>query len=104
MARFDVYPNPDDSEHAFVPFLLDVQNNFLDIIDTKMVIPLHTSLDFPNRVRDLNPVFDIQGQTVVLNTAAMGAVPTHALRHPVTNLSAQQLNITSALDTLFGGY
>ena len=40
MARYDVYPNPDTEDRAATPYLLDVQNNFLEI-DTRVVVPLH---------------------------------------------------------------
>jgi toxin CcdB len=104
MARFDVYTNPDSSERDTVPYYLDVQNNFLDAIQTKMVVPLHLAHRLDVRVRNLNPVFEVKGKSVVMNTAGMGAVPASELRRPVGNLMAQQLEITDALDTLFGGY
>jgi toxin CcdB len=97
MARFDVYANPDSSERDTVPYYLDVQNNFLDAIQTTVVIPLHFAHRLEVRVRNLNPVFEVKGKTVVMNTAS-------ELRRPVGNLAAQQLEITDALDTLFGGY
>jgi toxin CcdB len=104
MARFDVYANPDSSERDTVPYYLDVQNNFLDAIQTTVVIPLHFAHRLEVRVRNLNPVFEVKGKIVVMNTAAIGAVPASELRRPVGNLAAQQLEITDALDTLFGGY
>ncbi|MGA8515620.1 MAG: CcdB family protein [Burkholderiaceae bacterium] len=104
MARFDVYTNPDSAERDTVPYYLDVQNNFLDTIQTKVVIPLHFAHRLEIRVRNLNPVFEVKGKSVVMNTAAIGAVPAGELRRPVGNLAAQQLEITDALDTLLGGY
>lgn len=104
MARFDIYTNPDSSERDTVPYYLDIQNNFLDAIQTKVVIPLHFAHRFEVRVRNLNPVFEVKGKSVVMNTAAIGAVPAGELRRPVGNLAAQQLEITDALDALLGGY
>ena len=40
MARFDVYTNPDKSEHLHTPFVLDVQNDHIDAVETRIVIPL----------------------------------------------------------------
>ncbi len=104
MARFDVYTNPDKSERKHVPYLLDVQNNYLGNIHTTVVIPLHTATAFEAQARKLNPVFDILGQSVVLNTAGIGAIPSTDLRRPVDNIGNKQIDITDALDTLFGGY
>ncbi|WP_396267386.1 CcdB family protein [Ideonella sp.] len=39
MARFDVYANP-GSHAKTTPFLVDVQSDLLDGLDTRMVIPL----------------------------------------------------------------
>ena len=39
MARFDVYPHPDAAMRAVTPFLLDVQNNFIDQLQSRIVIP-----------------------------------------------------------------
>ncbi len=47
MARFDVYPNP--GSHA-TPYLLDVQSELLDGLDSRMVIPLR-SLDHFAKVK-----------------------------------------------------
>ncbi len=104
MARFDVFANPDTEQRSWVPYLLDVQNNFLDHIETRVLVPLHASGHFDQRVRNLNPVFKVGGKAVVMNTAAMGAVPVSELRRAVTSLAIQQAEILGALDTLFGGY
>ena len=40
MARYDVYNNPDANERTTTPYLLDVQNNFLEV-DTRVMVPLH---------------------------------------------------------------
>lgn len=103
MARFDVYQNPDADERILVPFWLDVQNTFIDVA-TRVVVPLHAAGRFNGRVRDLNPELVIQGKNVVMNSAALGAVPAGDLRRPVTNLTAHQTLIQEALNTLLGGY
>ena len=76
MARFDVFSNP--GRHAgTTPYLLDVQSDLLDALDTRMVIPLRRLEQFP-RVRlpnRLTPVFTIDGEDFLLETPKMGAVP-----------------------------
>ena len=59
MARFDVYANPDASESNHTPYLLDVQNNFIDHLSTRAVIPLRTTAAFGVRARDLNPIVQV---------------------------------------------
>ena len=104
MARFDVYPHPDTAMQAVTPFLLDVQNNFIDQLQSRVVIPMRLATAFGPTMRDLNPLFTISGQSVVLDTAALAAFPASGLKKSVINLSMQSQNILAALDTLFGSY
>ena len=103
MARFDVYTNPDRQERSSIPYFLDVQNTYIEV-GTRVVIPLHAVATFRGVVRDLNPEIEVLGNPVILNTAALGAVPDTELRLPIANLSQHQTRIQGALDTLFGGY
>ncbi|MBC5766944.1 CcdB family protein [Ramlibacter albus] len=104
MARYDVYANPDTAERKFVPFYLDVQNDFLEGMDTRVVVPLWSPAALHRRLRGLNPELSVDGKKVVMDPAAIGAVPMADLRRPVDNLASQQLEIQDALDTLLGGY
>lgn len=105
MARFDVYANP-GSHAATTPFLLDVQSDLLDGLDSRMVIPLRSLAYFP-RVKlptRLTPVLTIDGQDFLLESPKMGAIPKRALKSPVTSLASARTQITAALDFLFQGY
>ena len=104
MARYDIFAHPDVVEREHIPFLLAVQNSYLDLIETTVVIPLCVAGSLPTSVPDLNPSLTVLGQGVVLNTAALGPVPNSVLSHPLGNLSADKNSIQTALDTLFGGY
>ena len=55
-------------------------------------------------MRDLNPMFEIAGKQVVLDTAALAAIPSAELKKPVLNLASQSNTIVAALDVLFGAY
>ena len=103
MARFDVYPNPDVAERAMVPFWLDVQNTYIEV-DTRVVVPLYAAHRFRAPVRHLNPVLVVEGKNVVMNTTALGAVPSADVSRPVANIKSQQAFIQEALDTLLGGF
>lgn len=104
VARFDVYANPDSAERKLIPFYLDVQNDHVKGIQTRVVVPLWKSGLLPSRAENLNPEFEVAGQFVVMDTPALGAVPTAALHRTVGNLASRQLAIQDALDTLFGSY
>ena len=104
MARFDVYANPDANERKVVPYLLDVQNDYLHGLETRVVVPLRSASLLQLRAKGLNPELEVVGKAVVMETAAIGAIPTSELRRPVGNLLRDQLTIQDALDTLFGSH
>jgi toxin CcdB len=104
MARYDVYANPEASERKHTPYLLDVQNDYIDALTTRVVVPLRTEAAFGPRARNLNPAFTVARHAVVLDSASMGAIPFSELRKPVANLREQRPAIQEALDTLFGAY
>lgn len=104
MARFDVYANPDAGERALIPFFLDVQNDHILGLQTRVVVPLWASDSLETKLADLNPEFEIGGMRVVMDTPALGATPVTILKHLVGNLTSQQLPIQNALDTLFGEF
>ena len=102
VARFDVYANPDLDERAEVPFLLDVQNTFIEV-ETRVVVPLNSARLFKKAARGLNPQLIVMGKEVIMNTTALGAVPASDLRRPIANMGSHQALIQEALDTLLGG-
>ncbi|MGH8856703.1 MAG: CcdB family protein [Polaromonas sp.] len=104
MARFDVYAHPDAILRKTTPYLVDVQNNYIHRVATRVVLPMRPAASFGPLMRDLNPVFQIGGADVVLDTAAIAAFPAAELKKPVTSLKTQSEAIVGALDTLFGSY
>lgn len=105
MARFDVYANP-GNHAATTPYLLDVQSDLLDGLDTRMVIPLRSLETFPKVKLStrLTPILRVQGQDLLLETPKMGAVPQRVLKTPVTSLAGDQTQISAAMDFLLQGY
>ena len=104
MARFDFYVHPDAVLRKKTPYLLDVQNDHINSIGTRVVIPLRPASQFGPTMRDLNPVFEIKDSRLVLDTAALAAFPSADLKKAAGNLKPQQNEVIGALDTLFGAY
>ena len=104
MARFDVHANPEPSERKATPYLVDVQNEFIDGLTTRIVIPLRREAAFGPCARNLNPVVTVGNERVVLDTAALGAIPASELRKPLASLRENRALVQEALDTLFGAY
>ncbi|GAA4330095.1 hypothetical protein GCM10023165_03430 [Variovorax defluvii] len=104
MARFDVYANPDKSEHRHTPFVLDVQNDHLDSVETRVIIPMRDARVHGARLERIHPLFHIQGREVVLDTPTIVTFPRGWLRSPVASLRTEQYQVQDALDALFGSY
>ncbi len=99
MAKFDVFPNPDGSG-----YLLDVQADLLEALNTRIVVPLMPRNKAPRPADRLNPLFEIEGAQVTMLPQFMAAVPVTILKNPVTNLSGDFDKISNALDMIFVGF
>jgi toxin CcdB len=105
MARFDVYANP-GARAAATPFLLDVQSDLLDSLESRVVIPLRDLAAFPQVALSerLTPVLSVDGRALMLETPKMAAVPRRALGAPLLSLAAEQARVTAAMDFVFRGF
>jgi toxin CcdB len=97
MARFGVY-------RIGTSLVLDVQAELLDALATRVVVPLLAEDRAPKPIRDLNPVFEIEGTRCVMATQALAAVPVKELLRCGVSLSAHRDEITKALDILLTGF
>jgi toxin CcdB len=102
MAQFDVYRNPTDAR--VIPYLLDVQSDLLADVTTRVVVPLYHTKSFGRPARRLNPVFEIEGHTVVMSTAELAGVLPSDLGPRVASLAQYYDEIRDALDFVFQGY
>jgi toxin CcdB len=100
MARFDVYAaeRPDDG------CLLDIQADILSDLATRIVVPLLPAKRAPKPARGLNPIFDVDGVSLVMVTQFLAAVPRAELRRPLLSLAARSDEIVGALDILLTGF
>jgi toxin CcdB len=104
VGRLDIYANPFPEDRLHTPFVLDVQNDHLGPIASRVVIPLRAAKGFGAVARGLNPVLQVEGKQVVLDTASIASVNGSLLKKVVGRADGHRLEITDALDTLFGSY
>jgi toxin CcdB len=83
--------------------VLDCQANFLEMMGTRLVIPLVDPEDVPDALPRLHPVFDVAGNTMLLATHLAAAIPTWELRARVVSLAQHDFTIGNALDFLLTG-
>lgn len=99
MARFDVCKNPDGEG-----FLLDIQADLLSHLNSRVVVPLLPAAIAPQPASILNPCFAIAGESLVMSTQFMAAVPAKILRTPIASLQAERDAIVAAVDFLMQGF
>ena len=104
VARFDIYANPYAEDRSHTPFVLDVQNDHLGPMGSRVVIPLRTAKGFGPSASGLNPSLAVEGKPVVLDTASIASVNAVLLKKVVARADGHRLEIADALDTLFGSY
>jgi toxin CcdB len=101
MAQFDVYINTNRDTVEFFPYLLDVQNDLLSSLKTRVVVPLGVGIE---PIRHLNPMFKIDEKMVVMSTADMAGIPLSSCGEKVLNLEEKRHEIIDALDFLVNGF
>lgn len=100
MARFDIHPMPRHDRG----YLIDVQADLLDRLDTRVVVPLFREEDAPPPMANLNPIFEINGQRHIMMTQSIATLRRKDMGKPVLSLNDHHHMITSALDVLLSGY
>ncbi|WP_084766384.1 CcdB family protein [Nitrococcus mobilis] len=99
MARFEIFQNESGSG-----YLLDVQSDLLSGLNTRVVVPLLPQSSAPSPADRLNPLFEVEGEKVIMATQFMAAVPAAELRSGIGSLAEEQHEISTALDMLFFGF
>lgn len=101
MGQFDIHRFR--SRTTGYSYLVNVQQDFLDPMETRFVIPavLVTANDEP--LRRLNPILDIEGVQHYLRTQELAAVRRRLLGAVVGSAKPQASAITSAIDPLITG-
>lgn len=99
MARFDVYVSPDG-----VGYVVDVQADLLDMLQTRVVVPLLPRSDAPTPAKRLNPVFEIEGVACVMVTQYVATVPRAGLKTVVSDLRNEADQIVGAIDFVLSGF
>ena len=104
MAHNDVYLNESAASRKRFPYFLVVQSDLLDGLATVVIVPLGKPGVVEGKLaQTLTPRLDVDGQSMVMYTPEIAAIPAKILRKQVANLEAQRGTIVRALDFLFSG-
>ena len=104
MSQFDIHRNTGRNREA-IPYVLVVQSSLFSRAQRRVVVPL-VSAKVLARVGQLpaspvNPVFEVEGCSVVLNPLEIVSIPLEALGEHVGSLAALGDIVVAALDELF---
>ena len=101
MPQFDIYRNPRKRRY---PVLLDVQDDLLSQLSTRVVVPLMTLERYGARpITRLNPTATIDGTEYVAVFQELAAIPASVLGKPIGSLADQRFDFVTAIDLLFTG-
>lgn len=104
MPQFTVCRNKNPQTLSAIPFLLDVQNDLLSDLETRVVVPLcPVSAMKGMTLRTLMPVLEIDGERFVMLTPQMAGIPKSELGAPVTRVEQYRYEIIAAIDFLLTG-
>ena len=97
MAQFDVHRIPGGE------LVVDCQSDFLDMLQTRFVVPLVDPEIVPAPLPRLHPVFEFDGRSVLLATHLAGAVSVRELGPATGSLETASYTIQNAIDFMITG-
>lgn len=104
MEQFDLYLNTDQDTNKNYPYFIDVQNDLLDTLNSRVVIPLTPILKsekvYP---QNLCPVIEVNNEKFALLTHQLTSVSVSFLTQKVTSLADRRNDIVDAIDFLVTG-
>lgn len=104
MSQFRAYRNHNPA-NQHIPYLLDVQNDLLEGLDTRTVIPLIRESSFRGSgITTLTPKVTIHGETLLLLTPQMAGISKQLLTEEVSDLSDFRYEILAAINLLIEGF
>jgi toxin CcdB len=103
--QFTVYRNKSPRTKPTFPFLVDVQSDLLDQLQTRVVIPLTRTAGLAKKpLSHLTPVLTFDGETYVLMTPQLAGLARSDLGAPAGSLAGARQTIVAAMDFLLTGY
>ncbi|RYG11826.1 MAG: plasmid maintenance protein CcdB [Burkholderiales bacterium] len=105
MAQFDVYLNPNPGSRSFVPYVIDVQSSLIDLLPTRLVMPLsRVGADQAKLPVNLAPTVEVEGEGLTLMAHLAAPVSARLLKKPVMSLAHRAHEVSAALDVVISGF
>ena len=103
MKQFDVYANTDSDTNEAYPYFVDVQTELLEVLNSRVVIPLTTVMPDKGLPNNICPKFEINGEQYYLLTYQITTVASSFLKKHESSLLLNRTDILNSLDFLISG-
>lgn len=104
MAQFTVYQNKNPQSKKLIPFLLDIQTNLLDSLQTTVVVPLTKYEPNKNKaLSQLTPILNIEGMDYLMLTPQLAGIARKELGKTICEVEHARTEIINAIDFLLTG-
>lgn len=100
--QYDLCQNPDRNSRTRVPFLIVLQSDLLQPLETVVVAPVVPETP-SSSVAKLNPVLTIDGKRYRVLMQELAGVPRNRIGEPLQNLASRHADFIAAVDLLFTG-
>ena len=105
MAQYDVYRNPSATQREAMPYMVDIQSDFLDRLPTRMTMPLVIPGLVPASIPlSLCPRVDFDGQHFHVLAQMMSPFRVRDLGKPIGAVPGSASDIVAAIDTVISGF
>lgn len=101
--QYDLYSNPDPDTRETYPLFVDVQAGLLDMLNSRVVLPLTEAKQGKELPKNLCPLFEINGRSYYLLTHQITTVSCSFLKTREGSLLLKRTDIINALDFLLSG-
>ena len=104
MAQFDVYENPSKATRKAYPYILELQNDVIEQIATRIVVPLADCAQMSNEeFKGLTPKISYEDKELLILIPQITSMSAKSLKHPAGTLVHLRDEIISALDFAITG-
>ncbi|MFI3222002.1 MAG: CcdB family protein [Methylococcaceae bacterium] len=104
MAQLDYFANTDTDTNKIYPFMVDVQDNLLSDLNSRVVIPLTPLINLEESYpKNLCPIITIEGKDYALLTHQISSISKRFLSHYQGTLAHNRPEIIAAIDFLITG-
>lgn len=104
MSQFTVYANKNAKTRKAFPYLIDIQSELLDGLQTTVVMPLCKASQLQDQIiAKLCPLVEINGEKLVAMSQQLAGMDRDQLGKEIANLAASRSQFIAAIDFLISG-